>query len=288
MTPETKPIGWICETCGTQYEPSAEPPEACPVCEDERQYVGWGGQRWTTMEALGRKASVHFQEEEGVTTLSLRPAFGIDQRAFLIPDRGRNLMWECLSLVTPEAVAELESRGGVSCMAISHPHFYTSMVEWSDALGGLPIYVHEADRDWVRRPSPRIRFWRGERLELSEDLVLLHLPGHFPGSAGLWWKRGPRSGGSLFPGDALQVVMDRRHVTFMYSYPNAIPLRPSAVRGLHRAVTPLQFDDVFGFTRGRQIIGQGKAAVDQSFARYLAAVTDVESRGTAPQPAAMG
>jgi hypothetical protein len=279
MSPDTKPIGWICETCGTQFEPSAAPPGECPVCRDERQYVGWAGQRWIGMEALGRRASVHFEEEEGITTLSLRPAFAIDQRAFLIPDEGRNLMWECLSLVTSQAIAALESRGGVSCMAISHPHFYASMVEWSDALGGVPIYVHEADRDWVRRSSPRIRFWRGERLELSDDLVLVHLPGHFPGSAGLWWKSGPSPGGSLLPGDALQVDMDRRHVTFMYSYPNAIPLRPSTVRGLQRAVTSLRFDDVFGFTRGRQIIGQGKAAVEQSFARYLAAVTDVADRG---------
>jgi hypothetical protein len=78
----------------------------------------------------------------------------------------------------------------------------------------------------------------------------------------------------LFPGDALQVVMDRRHVTFMYSYPNAIPLRPSVVRRLQRSVAPLQFEDVYGFTHGRQIVGRGKSAVEESFNRYLAAIAD--------------
>ena len=30
---------FICNTCGTQYEPSENPPAACPICDDERQYV---------------------------------------------------------------------------------------------------------------------------------------------------------------------------------------------------------------------------------------------------------
>jgi hypothetical protein len=267
-------VAWICDTCGTQFEPAAAAPSRCPVCEDERQYVGWAGQRWMTMEALARSHAVEIGSEGGVTTLSLRPGFAIDQRAFLIPHGRQNLMWESLSLVTPEAVAQIEARGGVSAIAISHPHFYSSMTEWSEALGGVPIYLHEADRGWVRRESPHLRFWSGERLELSDELELIHLPGHFPGSSGLWWKTGPRSEGCLFPGDALQVVMDRRHVTFMYSYPNAIPLGPSVVRGLQRSVARLRFQDVYGFTRGRQIIGHGKSAVDESFRRYLAAISD--------------
>src|ERR1700681_4266482 len=39
----------ICRTCGIQY---AEPRSDCPVCLDERQYVGWDGQEWTTLAAL--------------------------------------------------------------------------------------------------------------------------------------------------------------------------------------------------------------------------------------------
>jgi hypothetical protein len=273
QTPVDK-TGWICVTCGTQYAPSAMPPETCPICQDERQYVGWSGQHWTHLEEMRGSYRVQLENEAGVVTLSSRPGFAIDQRAFLIPQRGRHVMWECLSLVTPEAVEEIESCGGVSAIAISHPHFYASMVEWSEALGGVPIYLHEADRGWVQRGSPAIRFWSGARLELSESLSLIHLPGHFPGSAGLWWKTGPRAGGSLFPGDALQVVMDRRHVTFMYSYPNAIPLRPAAVRGLEQRVAALDFEDVFGYSRGRSILGGGKRAVERSFARYLRAIAD--------------
>jgi hypothetical protein len=60
----------------------------------------------------------------------------------------------------------------------------------------------------------------------------------------------------------------------MYSYPNAIPLNPSVVRRLQASVADLKFDDVFGYSRERQIIGNGKAAIEASFARYLAAISD--------------
>ena len=45
---------YICTTCGTQHAPSAAPPPNCPICEDERQYVGPAGQRWTTLPDLQR------------------------------------------------------------------------------------------------------------------------------------------------------------------------------------------------------------------------------------------
>jgi len=266
------PVSWICETCGTQFAPTAAAPHHCPICEDERQYVGWGGQRWTTMAALRARHAIDLRTEDGILTMSMAPPFAIGQRAFLIPHGGKRLMWECLSLVTPEAVGTLEALGGVSAIAVSHPHFYSAMAAWSEALGGVPVYTHEADRSWVQCASSNQRFWRGERLALSADLELVHLPGHFPGSAGLWWRRGPHGKGALLPGDALQVTMDRRHVTFMYSYPNHIPLGPSTVRHLRRVVAALTYDDVFGFSRGRQIIGAAQAAVEASFERYLAAV----------------
>ncbi len=263
---------WICSTCGTQQEPSPEPPARCAICEDERQYVGWDGQRWTTRRELARTHRIRFEEDDGIAALGLSPAFAIDQRALLVPMGSSNLLWECVSLLTDEALALVAARGGVACMAISHPHFYASMHDWSEALGGVPIYLHEADHQWVQRRSPYIRYWSGERLQLTEDIELIHLAGHFAGSTGLWWKTGPRRGGSLLPGDALQVAMDRRHTTFMYSYPNAIPLNPAVVRSLRDTVAPLSFADVFGYTWGRNIIGDAHRAVDRSFDRYLAAV----------------
>jgi hypothetical protein len=143
------------------------------------------------------------------------------------------------------------------------------MVDWSEALGDVPILLHAADRDWVQRPSPRIRFWEGDALRLSDGVTLLRCGGHFAGSTALHWAEGPRGGGALFPGDALQVVQDRRHVTFMYSYPNYIPMRGSDVRAMQERLAGYGFEDVYGYTWGRNILGGGRAAVDASFDRFL-------------------
>jgi hypothetical protein len=263
----------ICTTCGTQYHtPGAEPPASCAVCADERQYVGWRGQAWTTHEALGAAHALRIEDDDGVLGIGLAPAFAINQRAIHLRTDAGNILWECLSLVTDEAVAALQARGGVDLIAISHPHFYASMVEWSAALGGVPIMLHEADRAWVMRPSPCIRYWSGDVQRLSDAVTLIRTGGHFDGSTALHWKDGPRAGGALFPGDAPQVATDRRHVAFMYSYPNYMPMPPSAVKGMRARLAGYDFEDVFGYTWGRNIIGGGRAAVDASFDRCLAAL----------------
>ena len=54
MDQEPNMTAYICRTCGTQFPPAEHPPRNCPICEDERQYVGWQGQQWTTLQALQR------------------------------------------------------------------------------------------------------------------------------------------------------------------------------------------------------------------------------------------
>ena len=266
-------IAYICETCGTQYATSNTPPGHCVICEDERQYVNINGQTWTNHASLARHYRLRLEDDQGVFGVGMSPDFAIPQRALHLQTDAGNILWECLSLVTDDAVDALNARGGVDQIIISHPHFYASMVEWSEALGGVPILLHCADRAWVQRASPRIEYWDGDELRLSTDVSLLRCGGHFPGSTALHWRRGPRPGGALFPGDALQVVLDRRHVTFMYSYPNYIPMRPADVRAMRTRLQEYTFDDVFGYTWQRNIIGGARAAVDESFERYLRAVS---------------
>ncbi len=259
---------FLCETCGTQFADSDRPPTHCPICEDDRQYVGWNGQRWTTHAALLEQHSARLEDHHGILALGLTPSFAIDQRAFLIPTATGNILWECLSAVTDEAVEAIRARGGIERIAISHPHFYSAMGEWSDAFGGVPITLHEADREWVQRPHSAIEFWSGDTLELA-DVTLIRCGGHFPGSTVLHWRDGPRPGGALFSGDALQVGLDRRHVSFMYSYPNLVPMLTSDVVAIRERLADIEFDDVFGYTWGRDILGGGRAAVDASMDRFL-------------------
>ncbi|MCB9832566.1 MAG: MBL fold metallo-hydrolase [Planctomycetes bacterium] len=265
-------IHHICATCGTQYPATERPPKDCVICEDDRQYVGWKGQRWTSAAELALRHRVLVEDDDGVLGLSVTPDLAIDQRACLIPGARGNVLWEALPMVDAEALAALRARGGVALIAISHPHFYSSMVDWSEALGGVPILLHEADRRFVMRPHPAIEFWSGDRLDVASDLSLIRCGGHFAGSTALHWRRGPRPGGALFTGDALQVGLGRRQVAFMYSYPNLVPMNTSAIESMRDRLAALDFEDVFGYARGRNIIGGARAAVDQSFARHLEAV----------------
>jgi hypothetical protein len=267
---------YLCVTCGTQFAESARPPAHCPICEDERQYVHPDGQQWTTLEDLrASHKNIIKKEEDRLDSINTEPRFGIGQRAFLIQAEGGNVLWDCVGLLDDATIAKVKDLGGIAEIAISHPHYYTSMIEWSRAFGGAPIHLHEAERPWVMRPDPCVRFWTGESLELRGGLKLVRTGGHFEGYQVLHWPAGAGGKGALMAGDQPQICMDPKQVTFMYSYPNYIPLNGSQIRRIVECLDPLPFDRIYGafFTRGKGIIPtRGKEIVLRSADRYLRAI----------------
>jgi hypothetical protein len=263
----------ICVTCGTQFAESERPPARCPVCEDERQFVGWGGQRWTTLDALRNGHRLALKDEgDGLLGIGCEPKFAIGQRALLVPAAGGNVLWDCISLIDDAAVRVVAALGGLAGIAISHPHYYTTMVEWSRAFGGVPIWLHEDEREWVMRPDPAVRFWQDETLALGEGLTLLRLGGHFKGAQVLHWAGGAGGKGVVLAGDVLQVVQDRRFVSFMYSYPNYTPLPAATVRDIAHRLEPYPFERIYGAWFDAVVRADGKAALARSVERYLRAL----------------
>ena len=264
---------FICTTCGVAYAETAAPPESCPICADERQYLNARGQRWTTLEELRRH---HFNEivelEPGLFGLGSKPQIAIGERALVLAQPAGGVMWDCTPLVTDAAVSELKAKGGIKAIAISHPHFYATMVDWSRALGGVPIYLHEANRDWVMRPDDAIRFWGGESLEIANGITLIRTGGHFPGSTVLHWAEGAGGQGVLMTGDSIMVVPDTRWVSFMYSYPNLIPVNAMTVESIVRAVRDYPYDRIYAGWWDRVLDHDAKAAVERSAERYIAAI----------------
>lgn len=265
---------FMCVQCGTQFAETAEPPPFCPICEDERQYVRWSGQEWTTFEALRATHRNVFTHEGGLTGIGIEPSFAIGQRALVIPTDDGVILWDCVSLVTDEAIERIRRMGGLKAIAISHPHYYSALAEWSEAFGGVPVYLHEDDRQWVMRPHEFIRFWSGETLEIGSGLTLIRTGGHFEGSTVLHHAAGSDGRGDLFVGDNLQVVQDRRFVSFMRSYPNYIPLNRAAVERIGAALAPYPFERILGAFAHRNVLQDGKVAVDQSIERYLVAIRE--------------
>jgi glyoxylase-like metal-dependent hydrolase (beta-lactamase superfamily II) len=252
-----------------QHADTDNPPEHCAICEDERQYVGHGGQKWTTTERLAGERKVVIREEEpGLVGIGVEPSFAIGQRALLVLTDGGNVMWDCISLLDDEAKARIEALGGISTICMYHPHFYASNVEFADAFDAR-ILIPRADAAWIRRPSPRIELF-DDQIEPVPGVTIARIGGHFEGAAVLHWPAGSNGRGALLTGDTVQVVSDPRWASFMWSYPNLIPLDEKTVQDIAERVSRFSFDRVYGGWWGRVIVEDGAGAVRRSAERYVA------------------
>jgi hypothetical protein len=257
----------ICRTCGVQYGAARED---CPICLDERQYVGWDGQQWTTLgelAAAGHRGVIR-EEGPGVVGIGTEPAFAIGQRAALVTTPAGNVLWDAITYLDDDLAGRVRGLGGISAVAVSHPHFYGSMIEWAHEFGA-PVYIHERDRQWVARPDPAVSFWQGDTLAIGDGLTLINVGVHFAGGQVLHWAGGEEGRGVLLSGDILTVVQDRRWVSFMYSYPNLIPERPVVIRRGLALLEPYPFERVYGAWWRRVVHTDGAAAVRRSAERYL-------------------
>ena len=257
----------ICATCGVQY---AAPREDCPICLDERQYVGWDGQRWTSLAELQELQHRGRIEAEGTGVLGVgaEPPTAIGQRALLVTTPAGNALFDMITYLDDDLAARIRDLGGIRAIAISHPHFYGSMIEFAREFDA-PVFIHELDREWVGRPDPLVQFWEGETKQLWDGVTLINVGVHFAGGQVLHWADADNGAGAVMSGDIMTVVQDRRYVSFMYSYPNLIPERPEVIRrGLAR-LAPYRFDRVYGAWWRRVVRTDGKAAVARSAERYL-------------------
>lgn len=139
------------------------------------------------------------------------------------------------------------------------------------------IYLHAADRGWVTRldtegSSPRYVFWEGDELALGEGLRAVRLGGHFPGSAVLLLANSAEDGEAVaFTSDTILPVPHCKWVSFMFSFPNLLPLPPSEVQRIRDCVAawPEAFVRLYGPFPSSVIKGGAKGAVLESAQRYL-------------------
>jgi len=260
-------VSVLCKACATQYA-GETPPASCAICDDPRQYVPHDeGQVWVPWQEYLSSHEAEVRDDHGILGIGATPAFGIGQRALLVETEDGNVLWDCIPYLDDTLVDLVRRRGGLAGAAISHPHFQTTMVEWAHAFD-CPVHVHAADREWIMRPDPAIRFWDGETLEPVPGVTLVRCGGHFEGSQALHWAERR----ALLVGDTVQVVPDRRHVGFMRSYPNLIPLPPARVEAVAAALAPFDFESIYGGWWGGVVERDGGAVVRRSAERYVRAV----------------
>lgn len=246
----------------------------CPICEDERQWVPASGQQWTDLDTLRAGPYAVRVDEQGPDVLGIgcTPGVGIGQRALLIRTGTENFLWDCSAYFDDEIATRITELGGLAGIAISHPHYYTTMVEWAHAFD-VPVYLHEKDREWIGRPDGSLELWTGETLSPRGDLTLINLGVHFAGGTVLHWPGGEQGRGALFAGDIVAVNPDLKSVSFMYSYPNHIPERPALVRQAVATLRSYSFDAIYGAFWDRVIHRDAAGVVRRSADRYLAFVS---------------
>lgn len=260
----------LCTACGTAY-PAHSTHQHCKICDDERQYVPAAGQRWIAFDELrASHANKWTAHSDALLSLKTVPEFAINQRAFLLRTPHGNVLWDCIANLDDATYTLIAALGGIDAIAISHPHYYTTMQEWAEAFNA-PIHLHARDRQWIVRKSPHIQLWQGESLTLMPSVTLLRLGGHFPGGSVLHWDEGD---GMILAGDIIQVTPGAHGVSFMWSYPNMLPLSAATVGDILHRLSGMTFGQLYGAFEGQDIHQQAKEKVMRSGEKYLACLQD--------------
>lgn len=260
---------WICVNCAVQYADTTTPPASCAICTDEREFVRWDGQEWTTRADLATDHRTELRDEEpDLLGVGVEPSFGIGQRALLVRTPDGNVLWDCVPLLDDEAAERISELGGISAICMSHPHFYGAHVDIADAFDAR-VFIPRADQQWIQRPSDHIELFDDEVTPVG-DLTVVRIGGHFDGAAVLHWPAGSDGRGALLTGDTITVAQDRDWVSFMYSYPNLIPLDERTINSIVEKIARFDFDRVYGGWWGHTVVRDGPQAIRRSAERYLA------------------
>jgi len=259
----------ICNTCGTQFLGEKQLNELCPICNDDRQFVPEEGQSWTNLDELKRKHTVKItQFTDSLYSLTVTPGFAIGQRAFLILSPHGNILWDCIPLLDEPTIDFIKSKGGLKAIALSHPHFYSTMNEWA-AVFDCPIYIHQNDSEFIFNRGPHVQLWGGDSEQLWDGIKLVNIGGHFPGSS-ILHIASLSPGGSIFCGDTFYLAPSKRFIAVMYSYPNRIMLAKKEFLSVYKKSSDLEFDTFHGASfEGQSLFGNANDVFTASMKNYM-------------------
>jgi hypothetical protein len=192
--------------------------------QDPRQYVPAHGQTWTSLSKDQSTQKNLFKTDEHdsrihyITTKPLsdaelpaslasstttRKQLGIGERAILLQTPHGNVLWDLVAFIDPATISFIKEKGGLKAIVISHPHFYTTHLEWA-RIFECPVYVSSDDAEWLNREDKEgVRKWiKGVQYieEVGGEVRAIQCGGHFDGSLVLLWEK------KLFIADTIMSV----------------------------------------------------------------------------------
>ncbi|KAI1765061.1 beta-lactamase-like protein [Hypoxylon sp. FL1150] len=258
----------VCTACGTQY-PTADRQKRteCHICDDPRQFTPPTGQAFTTLDEIRSHAKnvfTPFPCDDRFVSIATEPKVAIGQRAILVKHPRGNVLWDCITLLDDETIDKIRALGGLKAIVISHPHYYTTNVEWARAFD-CPVYITKEDKDWRTQQSEYHKVFHQREMDLPIDdepsgIKVLQLGGHFPGSCVLLYD------GRLLIADTLVTTpaglgsWERDAVgkarveprgagnsyAFMWSIPNMVPLPPRIMQEMWDILKKYEFRSTHG------------------------------------------
>jgi glyoxylase-like metal-dependent hydrolase (beta-lactamase superfamily II) len=184
----------ICTACGTQFD--VDDPSLltrCRICDDPRQFVPPTGQAFTTLAQLKKEGHQNnwkqFDDDERFWSIWTEPKVAIGQRCILIKTPMGNILWDCITYLDGETIDRINGMGGLAAIVISHPHYYSTHLEWAETFD-CPVYLSWEDKEWLNRLDRLGKartFVEGKEEEIEvrgekTGVKILKLGGHFPGS----------------------------------------------------------------------------------------------------------
>lgn len=268
----------VCTACGTQF-PTRDRHKltTCYVCDDPRQFTPPSGQSFTTLADIrsSHKNEFHpYSKDDRMTFIVTTPKLGIGQRGILIKTPVGNIMWDCITLLDEDTITKINDLGGLKAIVISHPHYYSTHVEWAEAFD-CPVYIAAEDKGWLTQTDPHQILVNTTEHELKikgdqTGVKIIKLGGHFPGSLVLLFEKHlmiadtllttPAGLGS-WKTDAVGTPRERpagmNSFVFMWSIPNFIPLAPGEITRMWDILKQYDFTSTHGAFVGQEIEDDG-------------------------------
>ncbi|RKU48329.1 hypothetical protein DL546_008381 [Coniochaeta pulveracea] len=254
----------VCCTCGTQYPSNTSP-------------------SFTTLSSLLSSDSHYHNvftplshDPEHFISIHTEPKVAIGQRAILVRTPAGNVLWDCITYLDDETVEKIKGYGDLVGIVISHPHYYSTHVEWANAFE-CPVYLAAEDKKWIAVPLGEHQSFLDQTVtsisgKNGQDIGVkaLKLGGHFPGSLVLLYD------GRLLLADTLMTTpagMGKWNVdakgntrnkppglnsfSFMWSIPNMIPLNTEEIVHMWDVLKNYDFRSSHGAFTGQDIEDEG-------------------------------